>query len=103
MDNPIGRRVIENVRLLRTVRGWSARQLAERCQATGMNWNRDIVSNLETGRRTLVTVDEVAALAEVFGVHFYDLVEIDPPAPDHINAVQAVRQIADTLKAGDPA
>lgn len=95
------KRVAENVKLLRTVRGWSQREVADRCRDSG--WaacKREIVANLELGRRSYVSVDEVAILAEVFAVHFYDLVEVDPPSADHKDIIRAFRSALDGLTDG---
>ena len=56
------------IRELRTARGWSARELGERCTAAGLPWDRSIVSNVEHGRRGSVTVAEASILAYVLGV-----------------------------------
>ena len=56
------------VRQYRTDRGWSARVLAEKCQEAGLKWERDVVANLESGRRTTVTLDELLILALVLNV-----------------------------------
>ncbi len=56
------------VRTYRLRRNWSARELAERCQAAGLKWNREIVSNLERGKRNIVSIDELLILAYVLGV-----------------------------------
>lgn len=56
------------VRQYRTDRGWSARVLAEKCQEAGLKWERDVVANLESGRRTSVTLDELLILALVLNV-----------------------------------
>ncbi len=61
--------ICENVRNIRRQRGWSARELAERCRAAGLpKWNREIVANVENGRRASISVDELFVLAVVFGV-----------------------------------
>jgi transcriptional regulator with XRE-family HTH domain len=60
--------VATRVRQYRTERGWSARVLAEKCQEAGLKWERDVVANLESGRRTTVTLDELLILALVLNV-----------------------------------
>jgi transcriptional regulator with XRE-family HTH domain len=42
--------------------------LAKRMTELGIPWDRSIVANLENGRRNLVSVDELLALALVLGV-----------------------------------
>jgi transcriptional regulator with XRE-family HTH domain len=60
--------VAARVRQYRTDRGWSARVLAEKCQQAGLKWERDVVANLESGRRNMVTLDELLILALVLNV-----------------------------------
>ena len=50
---------------LRKRHGWTAEQLAEKLTAVGIKWDRSIVSNVETGRRASITVEEMMALAMV--------------------------------------
>jgi transcriptional regulator with XRE-family HTH domain len=53
-----------NVKRLRRQRdGMSARELAERCRAAGVPFDRDAIASLENGRRQHVTVDQLLALA----------------------------------------
>src|SRR5690606_3894974 len=47
---------------------WSAERLAQEMTRVGVPWERVVVSNLETGRRATVTVDELLALAYVLEV-----------------------------------
>ncbi|MFE7803983.1 helix-turn-helix domain-containing protein [Streptomyces sp. NPDC057430] len=51
------------VRRRRQELGLSAQQLSERCAALGMPIQRSVLANLESGRRTSVTVPEVLILA----------------------------------------
>jgi transcriptional regulator with XRE-family HTH domain len=57
--------VAARMRALRTKRGLSAAKLAERMKAEGVQWERIIVTKLETGRRPSVSVSELLALAKV--------------------------------------
>ncbi|MFF5291351.1 FxSxx-COOH system tetratricopeptide repeat protein [Paractinoplanes globisporus] len=58
-----------NIRKHRQQRGWSARYVAERCVAAGMaSLTRSTLAKIESGVRDFVTVDEAAALANVFGM-----------------------------------
>lgn len=71
MTQPLGptAAIGQQVRTYRQQRGWSARELADRCREAGLSkWNREIVTNLEIGRRSYVSVDELFALAVVFGI-----------------------------------
>lgn len=63
-----GQVVVRRMRELRDQRGWTAAQLAQRMQALGVPWKREIVANLEAGRRAGITVDELLALALALGV-----------------------------------
>lgn len=56
------------VRRHRQAQGLSAQQLADRCAAIGMPIQRSVLANLESGRRTTVTVAEVLVLAQALGV-----------------------------------
>lgn len=67
--------VAQRVRELRTRHGWSAQVLAERCADAGMpHLVRDVIANLEAGRRETVTIDEVMLLAYVLDVAVVDLI-----------------------------
>ncbi len=73
--------VAQRVRELRTRHGWSAQALADRCADAGMpHLVRDVLANLEAGRRESVTIDEVMVLAYVLDVAPVDL--IVPPNTD---------------------
>ncbi len=57
------------VREVRTARGWSAQELAQRCAALGMPaLDRSTIANIESGRRQRVGVDELLVLALALGV-----------------------------------
>lgn len=60
--------VIRRVAELRRKRGLTGAKLAERMTKEGVKWDRSIVANLENGRRSYVTVDELLALAYVLDV-----------------------------------
>jgi transcriptional regulator with XRE-family HTH domain len=60
--------VAAKVKVLRKSSGLSAQALAERMSDLGVPWKREVVANLENGRRASVGVDELLALALVFGV-----------------------------------
>lgn len=60
--------IATRVRGLRKARGWSAQRLAEEMTAAGLPWDRNIVANLENGRRKVVTVDELLCFARIFDV-----------------------------------
>ncbi|MBP5862817.1 helix-turn-helix domain-containing protein [Streptomyces scabiei] len=60
--------VAREVRRHRQAQGLSAQQLSERCAEVGMPIQRSVLANLESGRRTTVTVAEVLVLARALGV-----------------------------------
>lgn len=77
-DRGVGARI----RALRTERGWSARELAERCAAAGMDViSRSAVSKLETGQRKHLKAEEARVLAEIFGVTTDYLLTGESPEP----------------------
>jgi transcriptional regulator with XRE-family HTH domain len=74
--------VARRMRELRRRRELSAAQLAERMREVGIPWKREVVANLETGRRASVGVDELLALAvvlQVAPVHLLVPLEGDEP------------------------
>jgi transcriptional regulator with XRE-family HTH domain len=85
--------VARRVREVRRRRGLSAAQLAERLRDVGLEWDRSIIANLETGRRAGVDVAELLALAYVLRVApVHLLIPIDDElAPYHVTPTQAVR------------
>jgi len=63
-----GQTVAERVRELRRRRDWSAERLGHELKSVGLDWNRSIVANFESGRRPSVSIEEVLALAYVLDV-----------------------------------
>lgn len=76
---PIAARVADRMRSLRGARGWTAQHLADAMTAAGVGWNRGVVTKLETGRRENITVDELVALAALFGVSPMELIGAEEP------------------------
>jgi transcriptional regulator with XRE-family HTH domain len=65
-QDPIAAVVARRVREVRSRRGWSAQELADRLREAGFpELDRGIIANLESGRRRSVSIDEVLALALV--------------------------------------
>ncbi|SRR5260221_14271791 len=64
---PVRQRVAERVKQLRTARGWSQEELAERAGNTGRH-----ISQIETSKVN-PTVDVLASIASQFGVDVADL------------------------------
>jgi transcriptional regulator with XRE-family HTH domain len=61
-------RIVEAIRVLRAVKGWSADRLAEEMTKAGVPWNVSVVVNLEHGRRKSLRVHELLALMFVLDV-----------------------------------
>ncbi len=77
---PITMVVAANIREMRSRFRWSARELADRLPPE-LGLSRPTLANLDTGRRNSISVDELAALAEVFGFEYpWDLTQPLPPA-----------------------
>lgn len=62
------RRIGRNLAALRAERGVSGRELSERCGTLGHPMPRNVIANLESGRKTSVPVHELAVLAMALGV-----------------------------------
>lgn len=81
----------ERLSRLRKSRGFSGEALAS---ATGGALTRNMIANLETGRKTL-TVDDLILLAAILRVSAYELVpELDPARAQRDAGLQ---RIADEL------
>lgn len=86
------------VREVRTARGWSAHELAQRCDALGMPaLDRSTIASVESGRRQRVGVDELLVLALALGVAPVHL--LVPPSeqwyavtPDRVTGTSRVRE-----------
>jgi transcriptional regulator with XRE-family HTH domain len=84
--------IAKRVKLVRRRRGLTAANLAERMRAAGIKWDRNIVANLETGRRENVTVSELLALGVVLNVApIHLLIPLDTdPEPYQVTPTTAV-------------
>lgn len=60
--------IASEVRSHRLAQGLSAQQLSDRCASLGMPIQRSVIANLESGRRTTVTVAELVILAAALQV-----------------------------------
>lgn len=60
--------IAQQVYRLRKSREWTAQQLADEMTKAGVKWDRQVVAKLENNRRQAVTVAELLALGQVFGV-----------------------------------
>lgn len=81
--------VAQRVKELRKRTGLSAARLAEEMTKAGIPWKREIVANLENGRRDRLDVDELLALAAVFQV---------PPVALLIDATSETTAVAPNLE-----
>ncbi|MGI8680998.1 MAG: helix-turn-helix domain-containing protein [Mycobacteriales bacterium] len=64
-----GQTIAARLQAVRKARGWSAREVAERCARAGMpELDRSTIANIELGRRRRIGVDEWLVLAYVLGV-----------------------------------
>jgi transcriptional regulator with XRE-family HTH domain len=64
----VARVIAAEVRRYRQMRGLSAQQLADRTAELGLPMQRSVLANLESGRRTTVTVAELLVLAAALSV-----------------------------------
>jgi len=83
--------VAGRVRDLRQRRGWSAAELAARCADNGLDgFNRSVLANIESGRRSYVTVTEWLTLAyvlDVAPVHLLLPTEVDEDVTEDLYAI----------------
>ncbi|MFD4320146.1 helix-turn-helix domain-containing protein [Streptomyces sp. NPDC058548] len=63
----LGTGIAQEVRRHRRAAGMSAQQLSDACAALGANVPRTVISNIENGRRTNVSVAEVLVIARALG------------------------------------
>lgn len=70
MTEPVGpvETIARRMRELRRKRGLTAQQLGEAMAELGIPWDRNVVSALETGRRSSVSVIELLGLGYILGV-----------------------------------
>lgn len=61
-------RIGRNLAALRAKKGISGRELSEKCEALGHPMPRNLIANLESGRKTTVPVHEIAVLARALDV-----------------------------------
>lgn len=63
----VGTSIAREIRRHRLSAGMSAQQLSDACAALGANIPRTVISNIENGRRTNVSVAEVLVIARALG------------------------------------
>ena len=90
----------ETVAELRKARGWSQSELAQHLEPFGFDMHQTTIAKLEGGGRP-IRINEAAAIAEVFGVRFMDLlpvpIEDDIVAAGHHRVLRA-EQAAEAAK-----
>ncbi|WP_307076784.1 helix-turn-helix domain-containing protein [Streptomyces canus] len=64
----VGTGIAREIRRHRLARGMSAQQLSDACEELGTPIPRTVISNIENGRRTNISVAETVALAQALGV-----------------------------------
>jgi transcriptional regulator with XRE-family HTH domain len=75
-----GNTVGQRVQRLRRERDWTARRLAAECAGAGMpSLTRGTLAKIESGVRKSVTVEELVALAQAFGVPVTELLPSEGP------------------------
>lgn len=87
--------IAERVRWLRREREWTAQRLAEEMSRFGIEWNRGVVTKLETGRRESVSVAELFALASAFNVSALALLFPDKDAAYAVTPSQSAESALD--------
>lgn len=83
-EETFGRRVKE----LRSARGWTQGDLAQRLTAAGYQMHQSTVAKMESGVRP-TNVGEIAALAAIFGVPIGHVFSSDPEGDVDIHATMA--------------
>lgn len=80
MRQPGAGEIALRMRTLRHQRRWTGMELSIRTDVAGFQIPRSIITNLENGRRDMVTVAELTVLAKVFNVHVNWLATGEGPA-----------------------
>lgn len=92
----VGAAVGENLKRLRLAARESQAECARRLAENGLDWKRDQVASLESGRRDSVTVSELLLIAWAYGVPLADLfegtddIQLSPDATATKEAVRAM-------------
>jgi DNA-binding SARP family transcriptional activator/tetratricopeptide (TPR) repeat protein/DNA-binding Xre family transcriptional regulator len=86
-NDTVTRRIADRLRVLRSQRGWSARQLADECaRAGGGTLTRGTIAKIESGGRKYVTADELIVLARVLETSVEDLLTHRADASEQLAA-----------------
>lgn len=81
----------KRVRELRTGRGWSQTELAQRLGKYGVETTQTTVAKLENGGRP-IRLNEVAVLSELFGVPLVDMLRLADDAADGVRVTDKTRE-----------
>lgn len=105
--------IAHRVRTMRTERGWSQADLAERMAARGFSWARMTVTEVEGRRGRPVSVEELLGLAYVFNVGIKFVLGLQfwkPPTSPSANLIRLTpawavhrRDLASVIDTGQPA
>lgn len=88
--------IARRIKELRARRGWTAEKLGNELTRHGAKFDRFTISNLESGKRQNVTVDELMAMAVVFDVAPVNLLVPLDDAPYVITSERT--ESADTVR-----
>lgn len=90
--------LVARIRSIRRARGWSVREVADRCAAAGVqSLSRSTLAKIESGVRDFVTVEEAGALAAALGVTPADL--LSSPSSTHAGRPKAAPELWDNIPA----
>lgn len=87
------------VKELRMLRGWSAQQVSDATNGAVTRW---VISDLETGRKQHIELEQAFALAHVFGLSVYQIADVDLPTSALVLAAEiaaARQQLREALSA----
>lgn len=87
--------IAQRVRWLRRKREWTAQRLADEMNRLGIEWNRGVVTKLETGRRESVSIAEWLALACAFDVSPLALLFPDEDVRYAVTPSQSAESVVD--------
>lgn len=73
----VGQALGRNLRRLRDERRWTQEETARQVRRAGVDWTRDNIAQIETGRRRSIDLETLVPLADCFGIALADLFEGD--------------------------
>lgn len=81
MTEPITAQVVAELREIRLRQKVSARVLADRMTAAGYPIERGVIANVETGRRTEISIGHLVAAAHALGADAAEILRRCVPCP----------------------